>query len=488
MLIIVCGLPGTGKTTIAAALAKRFSSELLSSDVVRKKTFSKPTYSEDEKLAVYKKMAQEASALLKQGKNVVMDATFSRNEYLRLAREAAHDAGASCHVILCSLSHGETKKRIEQREKGPSDADFAIHLKVKQQFEPIEGEHLSIDASKPIKDIVEEVGLFAAEGMDEARIEQLRESLGAELISTHISWVLLGKEFVHKIKRPAKFSFLDFTTLERRKLFCEEEVRLNKRLSPDIYLGVVPVTLDKDGTVTLGGSGRTIDYAVKMRKLPNERRMDILLAQGKVDDGHISAIADMIADFHKKIDVINDKGYSSADVVRSQIDDLGNFRSIIDEACGMGAEVDSVLRSSDAFIEKNRKLFTRRQAEGRIRDCHGDLHSANIFILEGGSIVIFDCIEFSKDFRYVDVASEIAFMAMDLDAFDKEGLSELFVEEYLSKTEDPELRTMLRIYKCYRANVRAKIAAIDYSGSKSEDSKQRIRKYMALAQRYAEEL
>jgi hypothetical protein len=154
----------------------------------------------------------------------------------------------------------------------------------------------------------------------------------------------------------------------------------------------------------------------------------------------------------------------------------------------MGAEVDSVLRSSDAFIEKNRKLFTRRQAEGRIRDCHGDLHSANIFILEGGSIVIFDCIEFSKDFRYVDVASEIAFMAMDLDAFDKEGLSELFVEEYLSKTEDPELRTMLRIYKCYRANVRAKIAAIDYSGSKSEDSKQRIRKYMALAQRYAEEL
>ncbi len=488
MLIIVCGLPGTGKSTIAASLAKRFSAELLSSDVIRKRTFSKPVYSEDEKLTVYRKMAEEAEALLNQGRNVVLDATFSRSDYLRLAEEAARNAGANYYMVLCSLSDAEVRKRLEQREKGPSDADFAIYLKLKAGFEPVKGDHLVIDASKPIQGIVDEVGRFVLEGMNDGKIEQLRKSLDAELMVTHISWVLLGKEFVYKIKRPAKFSFLDFTTLERRKLFCEEEVRLNKRLSPDVYLDVVPVTLVKNGTVALGGGGRTIDYAVKMRKLPNERRMDVLLEQGKVDVSHISKIAGMIADFHKRIDVIKDKGYSSADVVKSQIDDLGNFRSAIEEACGMGAEVDSVLRRSDDFIKKNRTLFARRQAEGRIKDCHGDLHSANIFILEDGGIVIFDCIEFSKDFRYVDVASEIAFMAMDLDAFGKEGLSELFVEEYLSKTEDPDLRTMLRIYKCYRANVRAKIAAIDYSGTKSEDAKQRIRKYMALAQKYAEEL
>jgi aminoglycoside phosphotransferase family enzyme/predicted kinase len=487
MLIVICGLPGTGKSTIARAVARRLSAECLNSDVVRKKLFPKPSYSEEEKLAVYRQMAQEAQALLKQGKNAVLDATFSRNEYVRLAKEAAHKAGAECRMVLCTLSDAEVRKRIEKREKGPSDADFAVYLKVKAQSEPVEGA-LVLDASKPINEIVRDVEQFVFGSMDEKKVEQLRKSLAAELVTTHISWVLLGKEFVYKIKRPAKFSFLDFTTLERRKLFCEEEVRLNRRLSPDVYLGVVPVTLARDGTIALGGEGRTIDYAVKMRKLPPGRRMDLLLKQGNVDAGHIRKIAGTIADFHNKIGVIKDKGYSSAQVVKTQIDDLANFRGAIEEACGMGTEVDSVLSRSDGFIKNNAALFAQRQEEGRIKDCHGDLHSANIFILEGGDIVIFDCIEFSKDFRYVDVASEIAFMAMDLDAFGREDLSELFVKEYLAKAQDPEFKTMLKLYKCYRANVRAKIAAIDYLGTGSGEAKKRIGKYMALAKKYAEEL
>ncbi len=488
MLIVICGLPGTGKSTIATAIAKRFSAERLSSDVIRKKAFSKPTYGESEKLAVYRKMAQEAEALLNQGKNVVLDATFSRSGYVRLAEQAAHNAGAGCHIMLCSLSDEEVKKRLEKRERGPSDADFAIYLKVKREFEPVGGA-LALDASKPIKEIVAEAEQFVAGGMNEGKIEQLRKSLGnAELVTTHISWVLLGKEFVYKIKRPVKFSFLDFTTPEKRKLFCDEEVRLNKRLSPDVYIGVVPLTMAQDGTLMLGGSGRTMDYAVKMKKLPQNRRMDILLKQGKVNAGHISKIAATIADFHKKIDVIKGRDYSSAQVVKSQVGDLGNFRSVIEEACGMGVEVDSVLRRSDDFIERNKPLFAQRQAEGRIKDCHGDLHSANIFILDNGDIFIFDCIEFSKDFRHVDVASEIAFMAMDLDAFGRQDLSELFVKEYLARTQDPGLGTLLGLYKCYRANVRAKIAAIEYAGTKSDEAKERIRKYMALANRYAEAL
>jgi aminoglycoside phosphotransferase family enzyme len=301
-----------------------------------------------------------------------------------------------------------------------------------------------------------------------------------EIIETHISWVLLG-DYVYKIKKPVKFSFLDFSTLKKRKFLCEEEVRLNKRLAPEIYLEVVPVT--EKG---IGGDGEPIDYAIKMKRLPQEARMDLLLNEGKVLGEHVQEIAAMVADFHGKIDLINDKNYSSAEVVQSQIDDLKGFRETIEEACGLGEKVDFILEKSDDFIGKNKELFSKRQDEGKIRDCHGDLHSANIFLSD--KIVIFDCIEFSKDFRFVDIASEIAFMAMDLDAFGREDLSQFFVDTYVKLSGDTGLPELLGLYKCYRANVRAKIAAIDYSQNKSEDAKERIRKYVLLAERYAEGL
>ncbi len=318
--------------------------------------------------------------------------------------------------------------------------------------------------------------------------KQIKELMGTEdfeLAETHISWVLLSGDYVYKIKKPVKFSFLDFSTLERRKHLCEEEVRLNRRLSPDIYLAVVPIAEDK-GKPALEAEGEPMEYAVKMRRLPQERRMDILLTQGRVDEGHVREIARIVAGFHKRIDIVEDKGYGSADVVKRQIDDLGEFRDAIDEACGLGSEVDHVLERSDAFIERNSGLFRKRQEDGMIRDCHGDLHSANIFITD--KVVIFDCIEFSKDFRFIDTSSELAFMAMDLDAFGRSDLSRLFVEEYLSVTDDPGLRELLGLYKCYRANVRAKIAAIDYSQHPGEEPKERMRKYIGLARSYAESI
>jgi aminoglycoside phosphotransferase family enzyme len=318
--------------------------------------------------------------------------------------------------------------------------------------------------------------------MDEGQIRSLVESTGYELIETHISWVLLADDTVYKIKKPIKFSFLDFSTLERRKFLCEEEVRLNRRLSPDIYLGVVPV-VESGGELSLGGEGKETGYAVKMKRLPQESRMDLLLAEGKVTEDHIREIAGIVAGFHKDIDVIKDRKYSSAEVVKRQIDDLGDFREVIEKACGLGSKVDSILKASDSFIDANKELFEKRQADGMVRDCHGDLHSANIFITD--RIIIFDCIEFSKDFRFVDTASEIAFMSMDLDAFGREDLSKLFVDSYLELSGDKGMEGMLGIYKCYRANVRAKIAAIDYSQHPGEEPGSRIRKYVGLAERYA---
>lgn len=318
--------------------------------------------------------------------------------------------------------------------------------------------------------------------MNEEQVKTLAKKNGFELIETHISWVLLGDGVVYKIKKPVKFSFLDFSTYEKRKFLCEEELRLNRRLSPQIYLAVVPI-VEKDGRITLGGEGKALEYAVKMRRLPQHRRMDNLLKEGKVTSEHIKEIAGIVAEFHKKIDIVNDKRYSSADVVKRQIDDLGDFRKVIEDACGLGSKVDFILEKSGSFIENKKQLFEKRQAEGMIKDCHGDLHSANIFITD--EIVIFDCIEFSKDFRYVDVSSEIAFMAMDLDAFGREDFSKLFVDRYIELSGDAEALELLGLYKCYRANVRAKIAAIDYSQHPGDEPKERIVKYTNLAERYA---
>lgn len=314
--------------------------------------------------------------------------------------------------------------------------------------------------------------------MDAKKISELAE--GYDLIETHISWVLLG-DFVYKIKKPVKFSFLDFSTLDKRKFLCEEEVRLNRRLSPDVYLGVVPVT---DSGIE--GDGEPIGYAIKMRRLPQDKRMDTLLREGKVLGEHVQEIAAIVAEFHNRIDTITEKKYGSADVVKAQIDDLAHFRDTIEGACGLGEEVDFILAKSDEFISRSRKLLEKRQDEGKVKDCHGDLHSANIFITD--KITIFDCIEFSRDFRFVDTASEVAFMAMDLDAFGREDLSAFFVESYVKLSGDTGLPELLQLYKCYRANVRAKIAAIDYSQNPGDEPKERIRKYVLLAEGYAKGL
>lgn len=320
--------------------------------------------------------------------------------------------------------------------------------------------------------------------MEKQQIDVLMKNRRYELVETHISWLLMDKDNVYKIKKPVNFSFLDFSTLEKRKLFCEEEVRLNRRLSPDVYIGIVAITRDdgKNGGFVFGGNGEVVDYAVKMKRLDQEAMMDKNLREGKVKGDDIKKLAVIVADFHKKAEVV--KGESgSPETVWRQIADLGAFRDAIEEACGYGKKVEYVLERSKSFIDANESLFRKRMADGKVKDCHGDLHSGNIFLQDGMRIV--DCIEFNRDFRCIDVASDIAFMAMDLDFFGKEDFSELFVKEYLARTHDEGARVLLNLYKCYRANVRAKVAAIEWTQAKNKGSEERIRKYILLAERYA---
>jgi hypothetical protein len=326
--------------------------------------------------------------------------------------------------------------------------------------------------------------------MDADMIKKYVSENGFQLIETHISWILIGKEFAYKIKKPLKFSFLDFSSPAKRRFFCGEEVRLNRRLTKDIYLSVVKIA-EHGGKMRIleetqeAPVGSLIEYAVKMRTLDGEKKMDKLLLQGKVRESDMKTLAGIVAEFHQKAEKAKDD-YGTPDIIWGQVSDLGNFKETIQKACRMGASVEFVLGRSKAFMDKNRGVFLKRIAEGMVKDCHGDLHSGNIFMDNG--MIITDCIEFNRDFRCIDVASDVAFMAMDLDAFGKSMLSDVFVEEYVSRTHDEGLMPLLGFYKCYRANVRAKVAAIEWMQHESSESAERMKKYLTLAEKYAAEL
>jgi aminoglycoside phosphotransferase family enzyme/predicted kinase len=481
MLVLVCGLPGAGKSTLAKALAEKIGAVYLSSDIIRRKMLSDRTYSEHEKYRVYGRMVEETEKILSTGKTVVCDATFYKKKTRGEMRGAAKRAGSDMYIIKCVLDERVLEERMGQREKegtNASEANFSIYLKVKGLFEQIEQKYFDVDTSGPVGGQVK-----AAEEYLEKEAGWKPEELGLEFKETHISWVFFADDYAYKVKKPVKFSFLDFSTKDKRREYCEEEVRLNKRLSPEVYLEVVPL-VKAESAVQFGGEGKVLDYAVKMKRMGGT--MDSALLEGNVSEGDVEGIAVELAEFHGAVPVIQDPKFNSPEMVKEQIDDLASFRETVENACGMGSKIDFILEKSAGFIEENEKLLRNRQVDGMVKECHGDLHTGNVFM--GEKTHIFDCIEFSEDFRFIDVASEIAFMAMDLDAKGREDLSKVFVGKYAELSGDSDLEKLLDFYKCYRANVRAKIAAIEYSQNPNEEAKERIEKYLNLAEKYAQAL
>ncbi|MBI2850758.1 MAG: gluconokinase [Chloroflexi bacterium] len=312
-------------------------------------------------------------------------------------------------------------------------------------------------------------------------------SSGVTLIQTGISLVFLTGDYVYKVKKPVNVGYLDYSTLEKRRFYCQREVELNRRLCPSAYLGVVPIT-GSNGRIEIAGSGEVIEYAVKMRYLPQERTLKVLLAGKRATADMLTRVAQKMADFHKKADTSPAiSSYGSADMITANAEE--NFSEAA-KYIGKTISQESyrkIKRYTHAFIETNAALLRKRVAEGRIRDCHGDLHAAHICFTD--SICIYDCIEFNDRFRYCDVASEIAFLAMDLDNYGRLDLSKSFIDDYVSFSGDEELLKLLDFYKCYRAYVRGKVDSFDsddplITAEEREKALAAARKYFELAESY----
>jgi aminoglycoside phosphotransferase family enzyme len=285
-----------------------------------------------------------------------------------------------------------------------------------------------------------------------------------ELVQTQMSFIFLTGEYVYKVKKPVNLGYLDYTTLEKRHFFCHQELELNRRLCPDAYLAVVPIVEEK-GELRIEGQGKAIEYAVKMKQLPQDRMMDVLLPSGRVTLEMVARVAEKLVAFHQKAET-NQKiaAFGRLDVIRQNTDE--NFAQT-EKYIGISItaeEYQHIKNHTDNFIDSNVSLFDKRVREGKIRDCHGDLHAAHVCFTDdtrlpspGGQVCIYDCIEFNDRFRYSDVASEVAFLAMDLDRYQQTSLSRHMVNTYVGLSHDEGLLKLLDFYKCYRAYVRGKV-------------------------------
>ncbi|MBM3945138.1 MAG: kinase [SAR202 cluster bacterium] len=320
------------------------------------------------------------------------------------------------------------------------------------------------------------------------RPESYREPARAiRHVETHISHIFFTDQHVYKVKKPVDMGFLDFTTLRKRHRACRNELLLNRRLSPDVYLDIVPITKVR-GHYELGGEGRAVEYAVKMRRLPEDRALSTLLRQRTASVDDVRRIAGRIAAFHSE-------AATNASITRAG--GMAAARRNIEEnfaqtAPFIGSAVsqesyDDIVAYGRAFLVAKREVFRRREREGRVRECHGDLHTAHVFMEDGISFI--DCIEFNRRFRCCDVAKDIAFMAMDLDRFGRHDLSEAFVQAYTEASGDPHVRDLLPIFASYLAMVRAKVSCIRASqeGVSSDERAQDIetaREYFDLSRSY----
>jgi aminoglycoside phosphotransferase family enzyme/predicted kinase len=279
-----------------------------------------------------------------------------------------------------------------------------------------------------------------------------------QLIQTHVSYVLLTGDYVYKLKKPVNFGFLDYSTLEKRLHFCQEELRLNQRGAGELYLQVLPVTLT-DQKYDLEGTGEIVEYALKMRQFPQECLFSELFSQNKLNEMHLEELGRVVAKYHSQAET-NDyiRSFGQVSQVRLAIDE--NYEQTLKYIGGPQTQeqLTETKAYTDKFFAQRPELFTSRIANNYIRECHGDLHLRNIAMWHD-KIMLFDCIEFNEPFRFVDVMYDVAFTVMDIEAKGRKDLGNAFLNAYVEQTGDWEGLQLLPLYLSRQAYVRAKVTS-----------------------------
>lgn len=309
------------------------------------------------------------------------------------------------------------------------------------------------------------------------------------MVQTHASWVFIAPPFVYKIKKPVSLGFLDFSTAELRHEDCKREVALNRRLAEDVYLGIEPVC-EHEGRLHFGGYGKVVEWVVKMRQMEPRGFLPELMEKGEVGRREMDRIVERLQRFYATQPPLPAEEVGSANEHLRQCmeDNFTSAAEFVGESLSQQA-LDAVAHYTREFFHKESALLESRLRDGWIRDCHGDLHLDHIH-LTPEAVRIYDCIEFNTDFRCIDVACDIAFLAMDLDFNGRADLARYLVERFAVLLDDPGMHGLMDFYKCYRACVRGKVESLHANAEtvkaeEKEASLRLARRYFQLALRYA---
>lgn len=305
-----------------------------------------------------------------------------------------------------------------------------------------------------------------------------------EAIETHMSWVFLDALHAWKLKKPVRYDRLDFRTASARHFYCHEELRLNRHLAPAVYLDVVPLTREADGSLRVAGAGEAVDWLVKMRRLPGERMLDALLARGEASAEHLRAVAAILAGFYRaqRPAALGARGYRA--LLLRHVDE--HERELLDPALELPADrVQAICAGQRAFLHRHAAAFDARVAAGRVVDGHGDLRPEHVWL--GEPVAIIDNLEFAAELRLADAADEVGFLALECERAHAAALGEVLLQAYRQASGDPVPPALLHFYQSCRACARARLAIAHLHEARYRASakwRRRALRYLALAARH----
>lgn len=300
-----------------------------------------------------------------------------------------------------------------------------------------------------------------------------------------MSWVFLTDRLAYKLKKPVRYDFLDFRSLEARRRNCRDEVRLNRRLAPKVYIAAMPLVIDAEGGLQLDGEGETVDWLVRMRRLPSERMLDRAIRQGTVRRGELRAVARLLADFYGNAVRVTIPPREFCHGLGNAV--MENRRKLEAPEFGLSADaIDTVCKTLDKVLVDQAALFEQRVHHGCIVEGHGDLRPEHVYL--GPEPAVIDCLEFKREFRILDWVDELAFLAMECEHLGSPGPGKEILETCCRELDDEPPAALIHFYKAFRALLRAKLSILhlrDADTSDPEKWRRQATEYLALAETYA---